>query len=103
VVIGGFSPEHGEGVVRMFGAGAGQMDRVTSCRLATEKAGALAKGACVFSDAFFPFADGPAILADAGVACIMHPGGSKRDQETLDLCDQRGITCLMSGLRHFRH
>ena len=87
----------------MFGAGAGQMDRVTSCRLAVAKAGELARGACVFSDAFFPFADGPTILADAGVKCIMHPGGSKRDQETFDLCTQRGISCVISGLRHFRH
>jgi len=67
------------------------------------KAGELARGACVFSDAFFPFADGPTILADAGVKCIMHPGGSKRDQETFDLCTQRGISCVISGLRHFRH
>jgi phosphoribosylaminoimidazolecarboxamide formyltransferase/IMP cyclohydrolase len=103
VVLGGASPAHGGSVLRMFGAGAGQMDRVTSCRLAVAKAGELAKGACVFSDAFFPFADGPTILADAGVTCIMHPGGSKRDQDTFDLCNQRGISCLLSGLRHFRH
>lgn len=103
IVIGGASPTYGAGVLRMFGAGAGQMDRVTSCRLAVAKAGELAKGACVFSDAFFPFADGPTILADAGVKCIMHPGGSKRDQDTFDLCTQRNISCVISGLRHFRH
>jgi phosphoribosylaminoimidazolecarboxamide formyltransferase / IMP cyclohydrolase len=91
------------GAVRMYGAGAGQMDRVTSCRLATEKAGAKAKGATAFSDAFFPFDDGPKILADAGVACIVHPGGSKRDDETFTLCNARGVTCLTTGIRHFRH
>jgi phosphoribosylaminoimidazolecarboxamide formyltransferase/IMP cyclohydrolase len=93
----------------LWGAGAGQMDRVASCRNAVEKArarlasrapGAVAVAA---SDAFFPFADGPGLLADAGVGCIVHPGGSKRDQDTLDLCNARGITCLLTGTRHFRH
>jgi phosphoribosylaminoimidazolecarboxamide formyltransferase/IMP cyclohydrolase len=99
VCLGGPS---GQGL-RLFGAGAGQMDRVTSCRLAVEKAGALAKGAVAFSDAFFPFPDGPQVLIDAGVTCIVHPGGSKRDQETFDLCNARSVTCLTTGLRHFRH
>ena len=93
----------------LFGAGAGQMDRVASCRNAVEKAkaklAAMAAGtvAVAASDAFFPFADGPALLADAGVRCIVHPGGSKRDQDTFDLCNARGITCLLTGSRHFRH
>ena len=93
----------------LWGAGAGQMDRVASCRNAVEKArarlGARAPGAVAVaaSDAFFPFADGPGLLADAGVGCIVHPGGSKRDQDTLDLCNARGITCLLTGTRHFRH
>jgi phosphoribosylaminoimidazolecarboxamide formyltransferase/IMP cyclohydrolase len=100
----------------LFGAGAGQMDRVASCRNAVEKArgkmagsgaGTGARGAgfaaVAASDAFFPFADGPTLLADAGVRCIVHPGGSKRDQDTLDLCDARGVTCLLTGTRHFRH
>ncbi|MBS0190435.1 MAG: bifunctional phosphoribosylaminoimidazolecarboxamide formyltransferase/IMP cyclohydrolase [Phycisphaerales bacterium] len=88
---------------RLFGAGAGQMDRVTSCRLAVQKAGPLARGAVAFSDAFFPFPDGPKVLIDAGIATIVHPGGSKRDQETFDLCESAGVTCLTTGLRHFRH
>ena len=94
---------------RLFGAGAGQMDRVASCRNAVEKARtALAsmpagQAAVAASDAFFPFADGPTLLADAGVRCIVHPGGSKRDQDTFDLCNARGITCLLTGTRHFRH
>jgi len=88
---------------RLFGAGAGQMDRVASCTLAVAKAAANARGAVAYSDAFFPFADGPTILADAGITCMVHPGGSKRDQDTFDLCNARGITCLTTGIRHFRH
>lgn len=87
----------------LYGAGAGQMDRLASCRLAVEKAGERANGAIAASDAFFPFPDGPQILIDAGVTCIVHPGGSKRDQETLDLCNKHGVTCLLTGVRHFRH
>ncbi len=93
----------------LFGAGAGQMDRVASCRNAVEKAhaklAAAAAGtvAVAASDAFFPFADGPTLLADAGVRCIVHPGGSRRDQDTFDLCNARDITCLLTGSRHFRH
>jgi phosphoribosylaminoimidazolecarboxamide formyltransferase/IMP cyclohydrolase len=103
IVIGGQSPQRGSHVVRMFGGGAGQMDRVASCRLAVGKAGNLSRGAVAYSDAFFPFSDGPTLLADAGVRVIMHPGGSKRDGDTFELCNSRGITCLLSGLRHFRH
>lgn len=99
IAIGGAD---GSGV-RLFGAGAGQMDRVTACRLAAEKAGESARGAIAASDAFFPFPDGPEILIRAGVSLIVHPGGSKRDQETFDLCESRGVTCLTTGVRHFRH
>jgi phosphoribosylaminoimidazolecarboxamide formyltransferase/IMP cyclohydrolase len=102
VAIGGFSPTR-PGAMRLFGAGAGQMDRVTSCKIAVSKAGELAKGALVFSDAFFPFSDGPQVLVDAGVKTIVHPGGSKRDEDTFALCNQRGVTCITTGLRHFRH
>ena len=89
--------------VRLFGAGAGQMDRVAACRIAIAKAGDRAHGAIAASDAFFPFPDGPEALIDAGVSVIVHPGGSKRDQDTLDLCARRGVTCLLTGTRHFRH
>ncbi len=102
IALGGPSPTR-PAVLRLFGGGAGQMDRVTACRLAVEKAGALARGAVAYSDAFFPFSDGPQILIDAGVVCVVHPGGSKRDQETFDLCQDRGVTCLTTGTRHFRH
>lgn len=87
----------------LAGAGAGQMDRLQACRIAVEKAGDRARGGVAFSDAFLPFADGPRVLIDAGVACLVHPGGSKRDDETFALCNQRGVTCLTTGLRHFRH
>lgn len=103
IVIGGVSPERGPSCVRVFGAGAGQMDRVNACRIARRKAGKLAKGAVAFSDAFFPFPDGPKKLINAGVTTIAHPGGSKRDQDTFDLCQQSGVTCLTTGMRHFRH
>ncbi|MCC6227787.1 MAG: bifunctional phosphoribosylaminoimidazolecarboxamide formyltransferase/IMP cyclohydrolase [Phycisphaerales bacterium] len=103
IVIGGVSPERGASCVRVFGAGAGQMDRVNACRIARRKAGKLAKGAVAFSDAFFPFPDGPKKLINAGVTTIAHPGGSKRDQDTFDLCQQSGVTCLTTGIRHFRH
>ena len=91
---------------RLLGAGSGQVDRVTACRLAVEKAGTdLGEGppAIAASDAFFPFPDGPKLLIDAGVRCLVHPGGSIRDSETLDLCKERDVTCLLTGLRHFRH
>ncbi len=89
----------------LLGAGAGQMDRVTAARLAVEKAGDRIRSApaTAASDAFFPFADGPQILVDSGVRCLVHPGGSKRDDDTLELCRRRGVTCLMTGIRHFRH
>jgi phosphoribosylaminoimidazolecarboxamide formyltransferase / IMP cyclohydrolase len=93
---------------RLLGAGAGQMDRVAACRLAVAKAGDLSEArtrgpVIAASDAFFPFPDGPQILIDAGVNCLIHPGGSKRDDETFALCEEHGITCLLTGIRHFRH
>ncbi len=93
---------------RLWGSGAGQMDRLASCAIAVEKAkeslAAAGGGVPVAgSDAFFPFADGPQRLIDAGVRCIVHPGGSKRDADTTSLCNERGVTCLLSGSRHFRH
>lgn len=91
--------------VRLFGGGAGQMDRVASCELAIRKAGSLSRivTPIAASDAFFPFSDGPERLIDAGVRVLVHPGGSKRDSDTFELCDARGVTCLLTGVRHFRH
>lgn len=94
--------------LRLVGAGLGQVDRLTACRIATDKAraGPPAPGLgpwVAVSDAFFPFPDGPAALIDGGARAIVHPGGSKRDGETFDLCNARGVTCLTTGLRRFRH
>ncbi len=102
VVIGGSDGPSPAGV-RLFGLGSGQVDRVSACRLAVEKAGTKARGAIAVGDAFFPFSDGPQVLVDAGVKLIVHPGGSKRDQETFDLCEAKGVTCMTTGIRHFRH
>lgn len=88
----------------LVGNGVGQQDRLTACRIAVEKAGERARGAVAASDAFFPFPDGPAVLADAGVASVMQPGGSVRDQETIDLLSERGVSMVFTqGIRAFRH
>ena len=100
---GGAGGGRGGGGVALFGAGAGQMDRLTSCRLAVLKAGERARGSVAASDGFFPFADGPGVLIDAGVATIVQPGGSKRDRETIERCQAAGVTLLLTGTRHFRH
>lgn len=89
--------------VMLVGGGLGQVDRVTACQIAVEKAGPRAQGAIAFSDAFFPFPDGPKRLIDAGVRTIIHPGGSKRDGETYELCERHGVSCLITGVRRFRH
>jgi len=89
----------------LLGSGCGCVDRVTSCNVAIDKSsGRITPGINVAaSDAFFPFADGPEKLIDAGVTCIIQPGGSKRDQDTIDLCNARSVTLLMTDVRHFRH
>jgi phosphoribosylaminoimidazolecarboxamide formyltransferase/IMP cyclohydrolase len=92
---------------QLLGAGAGQMDRVASCRNAVEKSGERVRAgagvAVAASDAFFPFDDGPRLLIGAGVGCLVHPGGSKRDEDTFRLCNELGVTCLLTGIRRFRH
>jgi phosphoribosylaminoimidazolecarboxamide formyltransferase/IMP cyclohydrolase len=87
----------------LLGAGAGQMDRPSAARLAIEKAGPRAAGAVAASDAFFPFPDGPKLLLDAGVTAIVHPGGSLKDKDTIDLVDARGGALVLTGQRHFKH
>ncbi len=87
----------------VVGVGAGQMNRVRSVRLAIEQAGDKAKGAVMASDAFFPFPDGPEAAANAGIIAVIQPGGSVKDQETIDLCDKYGIAMVMTGMRHFLH
>jgi phosphoribosylaminoimidazolecarboxamide formyltransferase/IMP cyclohydrolase len=86
------------------GIGMGQVNRVDSCRLAVERAGAdRAKGAVASSDAFFPFADGLQVLIDAGVRAVVHPGGSIRDDEVIAAAEAAGVTMYLTGTRHFAH
>jgi phosphoribosylaminoimidazolecarboxamide formyltransferase/IMP cyclohydrolase len=85
------------------GIGAGQMSRVEAAHLAVGKAGARTAGAAAASDAFFPFADGLESLAEAGVAAVIQPGGSKRDGEVVEAADRRGVAMIMTGRRHFLH
>jgi len=85
------------------GVGMGQVNRVDSCRLAVTRAGDRAAGSAAASDAFFPFADGPGILIEAGVAAIVEPGGSIRDEETIAACAAAGVTLYFTGTRHFFH
>ena len=85
------------------GVGMGQVNRVDSCRLAVERAGDRAAGSFAASDAFFPFADGPQVLLDAGVRAIVQPGGSKRDDETIAAVRAAGVTMYFTATRHFFH
>jgi phosphoribosylaminoimidazolecarboxamide formyltransferase/IMP cyclohydrolase len=86
------------------GIGMGQVNRVDSCRLAVERAGSdRAKGAVASSDAFFPFADGLQVLLDAGVRAVVQPGGSIRDQDSIDAATAAGVTMYFTGTRHFAH
>jgi phosphoribosylaminoimidazolecarboxamide formyltransferase / IMP cyclohydrolase len=85
------------------GVGMGQVNRVDSCRLAVERAGERSKGSVAASDAFFPFEDGPQVLIDGGVAAIVQPGGSVRDELTIEACRAAGVTMYFTGTRHFAH
>ncbi|MCU1523958.1 MAG: purH [Microbacteriaceae bacterium] len=85
------------------GVGMGQVNRVDSCHLAVSRAGERAAGSVAASDAFFPFADGPQILLDAGVKAIVQPGGSIRDQDVIDAAKAAGVTMYFTGERHFYH
>lgn len=85
------------------GIGMGQVNRVDSCRLAVERAGDRAAGSVAASDAFFPFADGPQILLDAGISAIIQPGGSVRDDEVIAAAKAANVTMFFTGERHFFH
>lgn len=86
-----------------LGIGMGQVNRVDACKLAVDRAGDRAEGSVAASDAFFPFADGPQVLIDAGIRAIVQPGGSVRDAETVEAAQQAGITMYLTGTRHFLH
>ncbi|MCG5547825.1 bifunctional phosphoribosylaminoimidazolecarboxamide formyltransferase/IMP cyclohydrolase [Halorhodospira halochloris] len=94
------------GEQRTLGIGAGQMSRVFSARIAAEKAaeaGLDLNGSVLASDAFFPFRDGIDQAAAAGAAAVVQPGGSQRDQESIDAANEHGIAMVFTGMRHFRH
>ena len=85
------------------GIGGGQTSRVDAVEIAAKKAGDRAKGALMASDAFFPFRDGLDAAAAAGIAAIVQPGGSVRDDEVIAAADEHGIAMVFTGTRHFRH
>ncbi|HEX5757825.1 MAG TPA: bifunctional phosphoribosylaminoimidazolecarboxamide formyltransferase/IMP cyclohydrolase [Thermoanaerobaculia bacterium] len=94
------------GAEATVGIGAGQMSRVDACELAVRKArqaGLATAGAAAASDAFLPFRDGLDRLAEAGIAALVQPGGSKRDEEVVAAADEHGMAMLFTGRRHFRH
>ena len=86
-----------------IGVGAGQMNRVGSAKIALEQAGEQAKGAVLASDGFFPFDDSVRTAAAAGISAIVQPGGSLRDQDSIDAANELGIVMVLTGVRHFLH
>ncbi len=88
---------------QLIGLGAGQTNRAQSSELAVAMAGHRAEGAACASDAYFPMPDGPEALAKAGVKAIIQPGGSKRDEDAIAVCNQHGVAMVFTGARHFRH
>ena len=87
----------------LVGVGAGQMSRVDSVEISIRKAGDRAQGSVLASDAFFPFPDSIEIAAKAGIVAIIQPGGSVKDDEVVQACNQHGIPMVLTGRRHFRH
>ena len=90
----------------LLASGVGQTSRVDALKQAIEKArehGHSLQGAVMASDAFFPFADCVQLAHEAGITAVIQPGGSVRDQETIDYCNEHGLAMVMTGTRHFRH
>jgi phosphoribosylaminoimidazolecarboxamide formyltransferase/IMP cyclohydrolase len=79
------------------------MNRIESGLIAFKQAGDEAKGSAMGSDAFFPFPDNVVNAAKAGVACVVQPGGSKKDDEVIAAADKAGIALVFTGKRHFKH
>ncbi|HMS68191.1 MAG TPA: bifunctional phosphoribosylaminoimidazolecarboxamide formyltransferase/IMP cyclohydrolase PurH, partial [Saprospiraceae bacterium] len=91
---------------QLLGMGCGQTSRVDACKNAIEKAiefGFDLQGAAMASDAFFPFPDCVEIAAKAGISSVIQPGGSIKDQLSIDFCDEHGLAMVMTGIRHFKH
>ena len=86
-----------------LGIGPGQTNRIWSANMSLERSGEKAKGAVIASDAFFPFGDVVESAAKAGITAIIQPGGSLRDQESIDGCNKHGIAMIFTGMRHFKH
>lgn len=87
----------------LLGMGAGQPSRVVSVELALKRAGSEARSSVMASDAFFPFPDGPELAFKAGVTAVIQPGGSKKDDEVIDVANKYNIAMVFTGIRHFRH
>ncbi|BBG04532.1 MULTISPECIES: bifunctional phosphoribosylaminoimidazolecarboxamide formyltransferase/IMP cyclohydrolase [Pseudonocardia] len=85
------------------GVGMGQVNRVDAARLAVQRAGDRSRGSVAASDAFFPFPDGLEVLLDAGVAAVVQPGGSVRDELVVAACAKAGVAMYLTGTRHFAH
>ncbi|MGX7111494.1 bifunctional phosphoribosylaminoimidazolecarboxamide formyltransferase/IMP cyclohydrolase [Gemella cuniculi] len=86
-----------------LGIGAGQMNRVGSCKIALEQAGDKVEGAVLASDAFFPMRDSVDLAAEYKISAIVQPGGSIRDKESIDACNEKGVAMVFSKIRHFKH
>ena len=85
------------------GVGAGQMNRVGACLIACEQAKDKAVGSVLASDAFFPMDDTVELAAKYGITCIIQPGGSIKDQDSIDKCNEHNIAMIFTGKRHFKH
>ncbi len=87
----------------LIASGVGQQDRKRCAELCVSKAGERMRGAVAASDAFFPFRDAPDVLIQAGVTAIIQPGGSIKDQDTIDACNEANVAMVFTGTRSFRH
>jgi len=88
---------------KTIGIGAGQMNRVGAAKIALKAAGKLSSDAVLASDGFFPFADTVELANEYGIKAIIQPGGSLRDQESIDMCNSKGISMVFTQKRHFLH
>jgi phosphoribosylaminoimidazolecarboxamide formyltransferase/IMP cyclohydrolase len=91
---------------QLLGSGTGQTSRVDAVRQAIDKANAFGfdlSGAIMASDAFFPFADSVQLAKEAGITAVIQPGGSVRDNDTIDFCNANKLVMVLTGTRHFKH
>ncbi|MGI5997114.1 MAG: bifunctional phosphoribosylaminoimidazolecarboxamide formyltransferase/IMP cyclohydrolase [Lutispora sp.] len=88
---------------KTLGIGPGQTNRIWSAQMSIDRAGEQVNGAVMASDAFFPFADVAEAAANAGISAIIQPGGSIRDNDSIEACNKAGIAMIFTGMRHFKH